>query len=102
MPLTTPWRHPDSYSAFHLYVIALDDPTRHRTVFEALRAKGIGVNLHYIPVHLQPYYSKFGFASGDFSTSEDYYSRAISIPLFYGMTEAQQDEVVAALKSALE
>lgn len=102
MPLTTPWRHPDSHSAFHLYVITLDDATRHRSVFEALREKGIGVNLHYIPVHLQPYYSKFGFASGDFSTSEDYYSRAISIPLFYGMTEAQQDKVVAALKSALE
>jgi UDP-4-amino-4,6-dideoxy-N-acetyl-beta-L-altrosamine transaminase len=102
LPLTIPWRHPDSYSAFHLYIIALDDPTRHRSTFEALRSQEIGVNLHYIPVHLQPYYSKLGFAPGDFPASEDYYSRAISIPLFATMTEAQQDEVIAALKSALE
>lgn len=101
LPLTTPWRHPDSYSAFHLYVIALDDPTLHRATFEALRAKGIGVNLHYIPVHLQPYYRNLGFAPGDFPAAEDYYSRAISIPVFGTMTEAQQDEVVAALESAL-
>ncbi len=101
LPMTTPWRHPSTYSAFHLYVVTLDDPTRHRATFEVLRANGIGVNLHYIPVHLQPYYSNLGFTPGDFSTSEDYYSRAISIPLFSSMTEAQQDEVIAALKSAL-
>jgi len=102
LPMTTPWRHPSTYSAFHLYIVTLDDPTRHRATFEVLRANGIGVNLHYIPVHLQPYYSNLGFTSGDFSTSEDYYSRAISIPLFSSMTEAQQDEVIAVLKSALK
>lgn len=102
LPLTTPWRHPDSYSAFHLYIIALDDPTRHRTTFDALRAKGIGVNLHYIPVHLQPYYRNMGFASGDFPASEDYYHRAISIPIFATMQEAQQDLVIRALESSLE
>lgn len=102
LSLATPWRHPDSYSAFHLYIIALRDPRRHRATFEALRAQGIGVNLHYIPVHLQPYYRKMGFAPGDFPVSENYYSRAISLPLFATMTETQQDKVVEALKRALE
>lgn len=102
LPMTTPWRHPSTYSAFHLYIVTLDDPTRHRATFEVLRENGIGVNLHYIPVHLQPYYSNLGFTSGDFPNSEDYYSRAISIPLFSNMTEAQQDEVIAALQSALK
>lgn len=101
LPLTTPWRHPDSYSAFHLFVILLDRAARHRAVFEGLRASGIGVNLHYIPVHLQPYYRKMGFAPGDFPFSEAYYGRAISLPLFATMTEAQQDEVVTALKGLL-
>ncbi len=102
LPLTTPWRHPNSHSAFHLYIVTLDDPTGHRETFETLRSKGIGVNLHYIPVHLQPYYENLGFSRGNFPASEDYYSRAISIPLFATMTETQQDEVIAALKSALE
>ncbi len=101
LPLSTPWRHPDSYSAFHLYVIRLDDPARHRTVFEGLRAAGIGVNLHYIPVHLQPYYRAQGFAPGDFPQAEAYYARAISLPLFPTMTEAQQDAVLAALRETL-
>lgn len=101
LPLTTPWRHPDSYSAFHLYVITLDDAARHRAVFDGLRAAGISVNLHYIPVHLQPYYQKMGFALGDFPASERYYSRAISLPLFVTMTEAQQNRVVATLEGLL-
>ncbi|MEM1267336.1 MAG: UDP-4-amino-4,6-dideoxy-N-acetyl-beta-L-altrosamine transaminase [Pseudomonadota bacterium] len=101
LPLATPWRHPDTYSAFHLYVIQLDDPARHRAVFEALRADGIGVNLHYIPVHLQPYYSALGFRAGDFPASEAYYARAISLPLFPTLTEADQDRVVDALRRHL-
>lgn len=101
-PLSTPWRHPNSYSAFHLYIIALDDPTCHRPIFEALRAQGIGVNLHYIPVHLQPYYRNMGFSPGDFPASEDYYRRAISIPIFGTMEETQQDKVIGALESVLK
>ena len=101
LPLATQLRHPDSYSAFHLFVILLDDAALHRTVFEGLLAAGFGVNLHYIPVHLQPYYQKMGFALGDFPLSEAYYSRAITLPLFPIMTEAQQDEVVTALERLL-
>lgn len=105
LPVTTPWQHPDSYSGLHLYVIRLqlDAVSRtHRQVFEFLREQGIGVNLHYIPVHLQPYYRKLGFTLGDFPHAERYYTEAISLPMFQTMSEAQQDEVVAALKEALQ
>lgn len=105
LPLTTPWQHPDSYSGLHLYVIRLnlDQIERtHREVFEALRELGVGVNLHYIPVHTQPYYLRMGFKVGDFPESERYYSEAISLPMFHTLTESQQDEVVAALKKALQ
>jgi UDP-4-amino-4,6-dideoxy-N-acetyl-beta-L-altrosamine transaminase len=100
LPVTLPWQHPDSYSGLHLYVIRLkldqiDRP--HREVFEALREQGIGVNLHYIPIHTQPYYQRMGFRLGDFPEGERYYGEAISLPLYPAMTHNQQDQVVAAL-----
>jgi UDP-4-amino-4,6-dideoxy-N-acetyl-beta-L-altrosamine transaminase len=101
LALDLPGRLPESRSSFHLYVIRLHDPARHRYVFEALRAAGIGVNLHYIPVHLQPYYRAMGFEMGDFAVSEAYYSRAISIPIYAIMSEEQQDTVIAQVKGLL-
>ena len=104
LPVTTPWQHPDGYSGRHLYVIRLklDRIERgHRAVFDSLRERGIGVNLHYIPVHLQPWYRQFGFEPDDFPQAERHYAEAISLPLFPTMTEAQQDQVVAALGEAL-
>jgi UDP-4-amino-4,6-dideoxy-N-acetyl-beta-L-altrosamine transaminase len=101
LPLRIPGRQEGAASSWHLYVIRLDDPTRHRGVFEGLRAQGIGVNLHYIPVHLQPYYRALDFAPGDFPAAEDYYSRAISIPLHVGLSDQDQGRVIAALKVAL-
>lgn len=104
LPLTTPWQHSDSYSAFHLYVIRLhlDEINKsHKEVFESLRKQDIGVNLHYIPVHMQPWYQRIGFNNGDYPESEKYYSEAISLPLYPTMTEQQQDLVVAALKKAV-
>jgi len=104
LPLTLPWQHPDSYSGLHLYVIRLklDQIDRtHREVFEALRGQGIGVNLHYIPVHTQPYYQRMGFRAGDFPEAERYYAEAISLPMYPTMTESQQDQVVAAIAEAL-
>ena len=100
LPVTTPWQHPDSYSGLHLYVIRLqlDKITKtHCQVFEALREQGIGVNLHYIPLHTQPYYQRMGFCLGDFPEAEHYYREAISLPMFQTMTEEQQDEVVSVL-----
>lgn len=104
LPVSTPWQHPDGYSALHLYVIRLQLEKIHKThlqVFEALRAKDIIVNLHYIPVHTQPYYQGLGFKVGQFPESERYYAEAISIPMYPIMSEAQQDTVVSCLREAL-
>lgn len=104
LPITLPWQHPDSYSGLHLYVVRLqlDGLTQtHRQVFEALRAQGIGVNLHYIPVHTQPHYQRMGFKPADFPEAQSYYAQAISLPMYQTLTEEQQDQVVAALKSVL-
>lgn len=105
LPLILPWQHPDSYSGLHLYVIRLkldQIGKTHREVFDVLREQGIGVNLHYIPVHTQPYYQRMGFKPGDFSEAERYYTEAISLPLFPTMSEDQQDQVVTALKRVLQ
>ena len=101
LPVITPWQNADSYSGLHLYVIRLKLDAigkTHRQVFEALRAAGIGVNLHYIPVHMQPYYQRLVFKAGDFPEAEEYYGTAISLPLFPALTNEQQDKVVAAIK----
>jgi len=105
LPLTRPWQHPDSYSGLHLYVIRLKKNSSiitHRELFEKLRAAGIGVNLHYIPVHTQPYYQALGFQAGDFPEAEAYYEQAISLPLYPMLSNDQQDEVVSQLKSFLK
>jgi dTDP-4-amino-4,6-dideoxygalactose transaminase len=72
----------------------------HREVFEAMRGTGIGVNLHYIPVPRQPYYERMGFKRTDFPEAERYYAEAISLPMYPGLTDQQQDQVVAALRAA--
>jgi dTDP-4-amino-4,6-dideoxygalactose transaminase len=104
LPLSLPYVHPDAFSAYHLYVIRLN-PTKilnHRkSVFNSLRDSGIGVNVHYIPVHLQPYYQNMGFKSGAFVESEQYYASAISLPIFPAMTEDQQCHVINSLRKSL-
>lgn len=105
LPVKTSWQHPDSYSGLHLYVIRLQLDKigkTHRQVFEDLREQGIGVNLHYIPVHTQPHYQRMGFKAGDFPQAEQYYAEAISLPMFQALTVAQQDRVVSALKLILK
>jgi dTDP-4-amino-4,6-dideoxygalactose transaminase len=104
MPLTLPWQHPDTYSALHLYVIRLNldqIPISRKEVFISLQQQGIGVNVHYIPVHTQPVYKRMGFAVGDYPESEKYYAEAISLPIYAKMTDQQQDEVTSALHKAL-
>ncbi len=104
LPVTCPWQHPDGGSAWHLYVVRV--PTgggrTHRVVFDRLRGAGIGVNLHYIPVYLQPYYQRMGFSPGACPEAERYYAEAISLPLFPGLGAAEQDFVVATLRAAIE
>lgn len=104
LPLTLPWQHPDSYSGLHLYVIRLHldlIKKTHLQVFEELRKAGIGVNLHYIPIYMQPYYQKMGFNQGETPEAEKYYQEAISLPMFHGLTNEQQDEVVNILRSII-
>ncbi len=104
LPLTLPEQLANTYSGFHLFVIRLHlecISKTHRQVFDELRAAGIGVNLHYIPIHLQPYYQRLGFTKGELPEAERYYNEAISIPLFHGMTTEQQNEVVYQLKTVL-
>jgi UDP-4-amino-4,6-dideoxy-N-acetyl-beta-L-altrosamine transaminase len=99
LPVVTPWQHPDSYSAFHLYVIRLrltELRLTHRQVFDALRAASIGVNLHYIPVYRQPYYAHSG-SPASWPEAERYYAEAISLPIFPALTDSAQAEVVDAL-----
>lgn len=104
LPLTLPAILEHNISAFHLYVVRIQ-PARtaksHRQIFDELRSKGIGVNLHYMPVHLQPYYRDLGFAEGQFPEAEAYGDQAISLPLFPTLTFEQQDEVVNSLHQIL-
>jgi UDP-4-amino-4,6-dideoxy-N-acetyl-beta-L-altrosamine transaminase len=104
LPTKTPWQHPDTASAWHLYIIRIDRQrtTRsHRAIFEALRAVGIGVNLHYIPVYRQPYYRELGFGQGHCPNAEAYYAEAISLPIYPSMTDEEQQQVIAAVTKAV-
>ncbi len=105
LPIIKPHQSQDSYSALHLYPIQIDVDSvgkGREKIFDELRQNGIGVNVHYIPIHTQPYYLQFGFKVGDFPNSESYYNRAISIPLFHAMTAEQQDEVLNVLMRVLQ
>jgi UDP-4-amino-4,6-dideoxy-N-acetyl-beta-L-altrosamine transaminase len=104
LPITLPFQIADSYSGLHLYVIRLDlnkIKKTHVEVFDALRKGGIGVNLHYIPVHLQPFYKQMGFSAGDYPESEQYYQEAISLPMYSTLSFEQQDTVVRVLSDIL-
>lgn len=103
LPVLTPWQQADSYSGLHLYVIRLklaEISKTHSEVFDAMRAAGIGVNLHYVPVYRQPYYKRLGFKEGHCPEAEQYYAEAVSLPMYPRLTEAQQDRVVTALREA--
>lgn len=104
LPIDLPFQLESTYSGMHLYVIRLnlnEIKKSHKKVFEELRKRGVGVNLHYIPVHIQPYYKRMGFGWGDFPVAENYYQEAISIPIFHGMTDNQQNEVIETLVEVL-
>ena len=104
LPVTLPRQHPDAYSAFHLFVLRLEENPAgkpRKAVLEEMRARGIMAHVHYIPVHTQPYYQARGFRQGDFPEAERYYRQAMTIPLFFAMTDNEQDEVSQALRVVL-
>ncbi|WP_010408822.1 UDP-4-amino-4,6-dideoxy-N-acetyl-beta-L-altrosamine transaminase [Citromicrobium sp. JLT1363] len=100
LPLKLPKRFVDRTSAWHLYVVELTDEAKcdRARLFAAMREAGIGVNVHYIPIHTQPHYERLGFKRGDFPASEAYYDRAITIPLFPAMTDEEQDRVAQVIR----
>ena len=104
LPLQLPTVLPENLSAFHLYVVRLKRNSTTKTrrqVFEELRERGIGVNLHYMPVHLQPYYREHGFTQGQYPEAEVHGESAITLPLYAALTDQQQDQVVVALNHVL-
>ena len=104
LPITLPFQSENSYSALHLYPIQLElnnISKTHKEVFDELRESGLGVNLHYIPVHTQPFYQRMGFSEGDFPVAESYYKHAISIPLYQGLSFEKQDQVIDILTKVL-
>ena len=103
LPVICPWRDPSGNSACHLYPLLIDSKrtnTSRSKLFTFLRNAGFGVNVHYIPVHTQPFYQQFGFQAGDFPKSESYYAQEISLPLFYDLTFNEQNSVVETIHSA--
>ena len=104
LPLKLPARLSDRRSSWHLYAVELDSEATRRSrseVYMGIQDAQIGVNVHYIPIHTQPYYRALGFAEGDFPNAERYYSRAISIPLFPSLTDTQQEYVASTLRTLL-
>ena len=92
--LIIPYRDPNNRSSLHLYPIQVNQRLQ---VFNLLHKEGIKVNVHYRPIHTQPYWKKRGFLPGDFPNSETYYSKAISLPIYFDLTNEQQDKVIKVL-----
>jgi len=104
LPVRVPYCEPNCESAWHLYVIRLDSERVEKSrqqVFSEMREHSIGVNVHYIPVHLQPYYRNLGFSIGDFPNAERYYAEAISLPLYFLLSDEDQRKVVDVLGRAV-
>ena len=104
LPIRTPYCLPEANPAWHLYIVRLDlDHVKKskQEIFAGMKEHGVMLNLHYIPVHLQPYYRDLGFGDGDFPVSEQYYREALTLPLYYDLTDAQQDAIIAALRDVL-
>lgn len=104
LPVVLPYQLENTYSGLHLYVIRLQLDKLQKTrkqVFDELREKGIGVNIHYIPVHTQPYYQNLGFKQGDFPNAEQYYAEAISLPMYPDLADEQIQYIYATLKEVL-
>ena len=105
LPITKPYQDKNSYSALHLYPIKVDlknSSKNRKQIFDELREEGIGVNVHYIPIHTHPYYKQLGFKTKDFPNSESYYKAAISLPLYPGMSFQDQDKVLASIIKVLD
>lgn len=105
LPLKLPYQNTDTDSSWHLYIVRVDFNKVKKTkkqIFAEMKAKGVCLNLHYIPVHTQPYYQNLGFKYGNFPVSEKYYKEAFTLPLYYSLTDEQQEYIVSTLKEVLK
>jgi dTDP-4-amino-4,6-dideoxygalactose transaminase len=105
LPIITPWQMPYVSSSYHLYPVRIresDCGKTQRQVYDALRQNGVAANLHYIPVHRQPYYEAMGFCAGDFPEAERYHQEAISLPMYAALTDDQQAQVIEILRKILQ
>lgn len=105
LPLKLPYQNHDTDSSWHLYIVRVDFNKVKKTkkqIFAEMKAKGVCLNLHYIPVHTQPYYQNLGFKNGDFPVSEKYYEEAFTLPLYYSLTDEQQEYIVNVLNEVLK
>ncbi len=103
LPLLLPFESTESQSAYHLFIIQLTTPVndQHKKIFNYLRQNGIGVNIHYIPIHTQPYYQKLGFKNGDYPVAENYYKKSLSIPIYPSLTDDEQRFTIATIQQAV-
>jgi dTDP-4-amino-4,6-dideoxygalactose transaminase len=100
LPITTPHQAPDTYSSYHLYPIRVSEAESGKTqqqVYDAFWQNGVAANLHYIPVHRQPYYEKLGFKAGNFPEAEQFHREVISLPMYSTLTNQQQADVIRTL-----
>lgn len=102
LPLSLPQLDDINIGAWHLFIVRLNDKSKRQAVFNGLRDAGIGVNVHYIPIHTQPYYQQLGFDWGDFPVAEDFYERIISLPMYPELTGEQQQYVADTLAELLQ
>jgi UDP-4-amino-4,6-dideoxy-N-acetyl-beta-L-altrosamine transaminase len=102
LPVSLPFQDKDGHSSLHLYPVVLNAPESRRAVFDHLRSNRVGVNVHYMPIYLQPYYEKLGFKRGYCPNAEAYYAGAISLPMYPNLTEEQQEQVAQVLSDALK
>jgi dTDP-4-amino-4,6-dideoxygalactose transaminase len=106
LPLVTPWQAPNFYSSYHLYNIVIKNDSNNksqRQYYDELWEREIAINLHYIPVHRQPYYENLGFKIDDFPVAEQFHRETISIPMYASLKDEDQDYVIENLKKvALE
>ncbi len=104
LPIRIPKQSADTNSSWHIYAVRLDKTCTSKSkaeIFEEMKKRGVTLNLHYIPVHLQPYYQALGFQQGDFPASERYYEEAFTLPLYYELKDEQQNQIVRALREVL-
>ena len=104
LPIITPWQASNVLSSYHLYPILVDNSSNlnlQKKLYHKFLKKKIGVNIHYIPVHLHPYYKKLGFRRNDFPVSENFFRRALSIPIYPGLSKKTQNKIIKIISSTL-